>query len=400
MRVLFSSVPLWGHVYHTLPLAVAAAGQGHDVWYAVNGSLHRPLRGLGFTTMSVGMEFSAAFDQAAQVAFGDNGAQPPLRPDDARIFRQREPHPVTRLAPIVFGAVLSRAYVSDLGPILADTRPDLVVYDMANLGAGLAAHLAGVPAVAHGVGMFAREFRRAAVTAFAPVAAEVESGVDVSALFGPDEIYLDICPPSLRGEDSATGSVRQFPMRPVAFAEPARLPAVVTRGDRPLVYLTLGTVFGDVDVLRAAIDGLAALDVQVMVAAGPTVAIERLGEVPANVVVEAWVPQADLIPYASLVVHHGGAGTTFAALAAGVPQLFLPQGADQPLNAAAVIAAGAGGQLLPGEVTAMAVTAKATTLMSDVDIELRCAALATEIATMPSPAMIVGRFEEFSGVSM
>jgi UDP:flavonoid glycosyltransferase YjiC (YdhE family) len=397
MRVLFSSVPLHGHVYPLLPLAIAAAGQGHDVCYAVSGSLHRPLRDLGFATKSAGIEFAAALDQAARVASGDNGAEPPFRPDDAR---PRGPHPVGRLAPIVFGVVLPRAYLSDLGAILADTRPDLVVYDMANLGAGLAAHLAGVPAVAHGVGLFARRFRRTVVSCFAPVAAELDSGVDVSALFGPAETYLDICPPSLRDEDVAAASVRRFPMRPVAFAEPATLPAVVTRGDRPLVYLTLGTVFGDVDVLRAAIDGLAALDVQVVVAAGPTVAIERLGRLPGNVVVEPWVPQADLIPYTSLVVHHGGAGTTLAALAAGVPQLFLPQGADQPINAAAVVAAGAGDQLLRGEITAPVVTARATTLMSDVDIELRCHALATEIASMPSPAEVAGRFEEFSGVSM
>jgi UDP:flavonoid glycosyltransferase YjiC (YdhE family) len=384
-------------VYPLLPLAIAAAEQGHDVCYAVSGSQHRPLRDLGFTTRSAGIEFSVALDQAERVASGDNGAEPSFRPDDAR---PRGPHPVGRLAPIVFGVVLPRAYVSDLGAILADTRPDLVVYDMANLGAGLAAHLTGVPAVAHGVGLFARRFRRTVVSCFAPVAAELDSGVDVSALFGPAETYLDICPPPLRDEDVAAGSVRRFPLRPVAFAEPATLPAVVTRGDRPLVYLTLGTVFGDVDVLRAAIDGLAALDVQVVVAAGPTVAIERLGRLPGNVVVESWVPQADLIPYTSLVVHHGGAGTTLAALAAGVPQLFLPQGADQPVNAAAVVAAGAGDQLLPGAVTAPVVTARATTLMSDVDIKIRCHALATEIASMPSPAEVVGRFEEFSGVSM
>ena len=241
MRVLFSSVSLHGHVYPLLPLAVAAAERGHDVGYAVGGSQHRPLRNLGFTTMSAGIEFAAALERAA------GGAS---RSD------------IGRLAPIVFGRLLPRAYASDLGPILADTRPDLVVYDMANLGAGLAAHLAGVPAVAHGIGLFAREFRRIVVASLA----EVESDVDVSALFGQDENYLDICPPSLRG------GAAECPLRPVAFAEPATLPAVVTGGDRPLVYLTLGTVFGDVDVLRAAVAGLAALDVQVVVATGPTAA--------------------------------------------------------------------------------------------------------------------------------
>ena len=42
------------------------------------------------------------------------------------------------------------------------------------------------------------------------------------------------------------------------------------------------------------------------------------------------------------MVGHGGAGTTLAALAGGVPQVLLPVFADQPINAERVAEFGAG----------------------------------------------------------
>jgi hypothetical protein len=42
-----------------------------------------------------------------------------------------------------------------------------------------------------------------------------------------------------------------------------------------------------------------------------------------------------------LIVHHGGTGTVLSALEVGLPQLLLPQGADQFLNAEILAAAGA-----------------------------------------------------------
>ena len=64
--------------------------------------------------------------------------------------------------------------------------------------------------------------------------------------------------------------------------------------------------------------------------------------------VEPFVAQAELLASEHppvLVVHHGGSGTTLGAAAAGIPQLFLPQGADQFFNAAAVTEVGAGATL-------------------------------------------------------
>ena len=61
-----------------------------------------------------------------------------------------------------------------------------------------------------------------------------------------------------------------------------------------------------------------------------------------NVHVEQWVPQADVLAHAALVVCHGGSGTTLGALAAGRPLVVVPLFADQPFNAARAGIVGAG----------------------------------------------------------
>ena len=54
------------------------------------------------------------------------------------------------------------------------------------------------------------------------------------------------------------------------------------------------------------------------------------GEMPSNVFVTRFVPHEWLFARASCVVHHGGAGTTAAAIRAGVPQMIVWHLADQP----------------------------------------------------------------------
>jgi UDP:flavonoid glycosyltransferase YjiC (YdhE family) len=57
------------------------------------------------------------------------------------------------------------------------------------------------------------------------------------------------------------------------------------------------------------------------------------------------VRHADVLPYCSAVITHGGHGTVMKALIAGVPLVVVPLGRDQPDNAARVVHAGAGTRL-------------------------------------------------------
>jgi UDP:flavonoid glycosyltransferase YjiC (YdhE family) len=67
-----------------------------------------------------------------------------------------------------------------------------------------------------------------------------------------------------------------------------------------------------------------------------------LASQPPNVHVQRFVPQEDLLPHCAAVVSHAGSGTFLGAAAHGLPQVCVPQGADQFLNAEACARAGAG----------------------------------------------------------
>lgn len=385
MRILVSSVGAHGHTYPLLPLSIAARDAGHEIFYAVTANFHPLLRRLGFHPLLAGMDIREAFGRL----FAELGDQAPR--DRASVTPEQTMHFAGR----VFGEILPRRAVADLGPLIAEHRPDLVIHEWGMVGAGLAARIAGVPGLCHGFG-------RVPDTQATPfggehtIALAAELGVNLPDGVAPGlgDPYVDICPPSLQGTEFLAAG-RRVPLRPVAFAEPAPLPAWVHEPGPPLVYLTMGTAFGDATVMERAIAGLGRLDARLLVATGPTVDLASFGELPANVHLESWVAQADLLPLAALVVHHGGAGTTFGCLAAGIQQLVLPQGADQFLNAAMVTGAGVGEQLLPGTVDADAITEAAAHLLAGGTREAT-ARVAAEIAAMPSPAAVADRLPELA----
>lgn len=381
LRILFSSLATHGHTYPLLPLASAALAQGHEVVYATGETFHPPLVELGLDVVAAGFDLREAFG----IASATLGIEP---------GRDLPPEDFLALAGKAFGSVLPKSFVDDLGPIIDRLRPDLVIYEAGNPGAGLAARAAGRPALSHG---FGRVPANAFVDHMRPGLEEIAAGLGITladGLFGLGDPFLDICPPTFQDPDFLA-TPNRIPLRPVPFAEPGELPAWVREHDRPLVYLTLGTAFGTIDVLRKAIDGLAPLEVRVFVSVGPPMDVSELGDVPDNVTVRSWVPQADLLPFTDLVVHHGGSGTTLGSLSAGVPQLILPQGADQFSNAEAVVGLGAGEQLLGDDANGDVIATRAKHLLGDETAHKASRALAAEIAAMPSPEDVARQLPEF-----
>ncbi|WP_253886503.1 glycosyltransferase [Actinokineospora diospyrosa] len=377
MKILFSSLPAHGHTYPQLPLAIAAKAAGHEITYATWETFHPPLAALGFETVNAGGDMAGAFTEVIA----------------GRDFQELTQEEISGIAMRVFGDILPRAAIADLGALFEHRRFDLVVHESAAIGAAIAAKLAGIPAVGHGISKPVALDHMPALKNLLPDLA-AEFGVAFSERTGFGSPYLDIYPESL--QEPAELIDRRVPLRPVAFAEPSELPAIATSGAGKLIYLTLGTAFGNPAVLRAAIDGLAATGNRVVVATGPTVEVAALGEPPANVTVLPWVAQAELLPHVDLVVHHGGSGTTLGSAAAGVKQLFIPQGADQFVNAETFTNAGAARQLLGADVTPEALTEAAKDVLADDSITKVVTALAEEIAAMPSPEEIAKRLPEWA----
>ncbi|MFD9960476.1 glycosyltransferase [Amycolatopsis sp. NPDC058986] len=381
MRLIFTALGGYGHSFPLIPLAVAARDAGHDVSFATTQDFLPNIEKAGITGIAAGATMAEAFAEAAKDVDGDPSQLP-----------QKEFYKVIGR---VFGEVLPRAFATGLKPILAERRPDLVIYETANAGGAYAAKHAGIPCIGHTFGRMA-EFDLGEEIRVRARATAAEFGVEDELKGSFGDHVVDICPKSVQSPEFLD-TVKRIPLRPVGWSVPGDLPAGVEGRDRsrPLAYLTLGTAFGNTDVLTKAITGLAALDVDVLVATGPSVDLTALGEVPANVRLEAWVPQSELLPHVDVVVHHGGSGTTMGAFGAGLPQLFLPQGADQFANAEAAVAAGVADQLVGDALTAEAVTEKTRALMTDTAVRDAARALAEEIAVMPSPAEVAATLPDY-----
>jgi MGT family glycosyltransferase len=158
-----------------------------------------------------------------------------------------------------------------------------------------------------------------------------------------------------------------------------------TRLDAPLVYVTMGTVFNDPEPLRRAVEGVRDLPVRVLATVGPAAAPEALGDQPDHVRIERYVPQTAVLPHCDAVVSHAGSGTVLGALTLGLPQVCLPQGADQFMNADAVAASGTGLAIDPGAVSPAAIGVAVATVLDQEKYRIAASSVASSIAAMPSP---------------
>lgn len=127
---------------------------------------------------------------------------------------------------------------------------------------------------------------------------------------------------------------------------PAALQAFLEAGAPP-VYVGFGSMAGqDPQEMGALIlDALHACGRRGVLATGWGGL--RAGPLPPDVFVLDAAPHGWLFPRMAVVVHHGGAGTTAAALRAGLPSVIVPFIVDQPFWGARVKALGAGTNPIP-----------------------------------------------------
>ena len=157
-------------------------------------------------------------------------------------------------------------------------------------------------------------------------------------------------PGPLTGRHEGPGGDLPAGLDPVAAAPNlCQVGPVVTWEPRvdadPGVLVSLSTFGfpGMADLLQRVVDACSGLPARVVVTTGPLVAPSDL-RVPAGVEVHRFVPHAALMARSTLLVGHGGHGTTMQALAHDLPVLVLPMDdkTDQPLVGRSVERAGAG----------------------------------------------------------
>ena len=373
MRILFSARPAFGHVFPLIPLALAAKERGHHVTFASGERFLPTLAGWGFETRKVGEALDEAFSQTA-------AAYPHLLTPEQPAF-----------GAALFVDVLGRRSLEDMRVVLDDVRPDLVVYEGTDVGAGVAAAAAGIPIAHHSLSLWMGRFRDALLERIPALwdAAGAAESVDVTV----GDAYLDIWPPSMQSPDAHVHAKRHQPLRPIPWGDPSStVPEWIDSAPGPLVFVSLGTVFWGKDLLPKLIDALAQLDVDALVLSGVDATPEELPRTD-RVRVAGFVDQPAILRRADAVVHHGGAGTLLGALANGVPAVVLPEGADRPYTAAALAASGAGIRVDPRGATAEEVAEAVKRVLEEDRFRRRAQELKEEIAAMPPPSEVLEHLE-------
>ena len=118
-------------------------------------------------------------------------------------------------------------------------------------------------------------------------------------------------------------------------SEPYAVPEFKRHNDRPLVYLTFGSMgVADVDLLKRMIAALGRLPYRVLANVGHL--IGEYGEIPENVQLSAWLRQTAVIPQCDVVIQHGGNNTLNETLYFGKRPIVLPFAWDGHDNAVRV----------------------------------------------------------------
>lgn len=379
MRLLLSTTHGTGHVTPLLPYAHAARAAGHDVLLAGTPPIAATARREGLPYHPLTWPDETVLDAAR-----------------ARVAACQGLDRLQTAASELFVGAYAAAALGDLLDLVETWRPDVVLHETAEVAAALAADAYNVPTVRVSVALAAPfEAFWLALGADALQALRASRGLrpDPNARRLAATPMFTQAPAALdRGQGEAPSDLRRFRVHAV------RATAAPSADPRPLVPVSFGTAV-PVDghypgLYRAAIDALAPLPVRAIVTVGRQVDPAALGPVPENVRVASWVPMGHLLGEAAALVTHGGAGTTLAALAHGVPMAFVPMSADQPLNAELVAAHGAGIALEGSEDAVRAGLGEAVErLLADLRHGDAARALADEIAGLPPVAEAVGAIE-------
>jgi sterol 3beta-glucosyltransferase len=193
-------------------------------------------------------------------------------------------------------------------------------------------------------------------------------------------LHLVACSPAIirvpRDLAAATHVTGAWVGRGAPAALPPELDAFLAEGEPPVV-ITFGSMSGaDTPAVTEAIDELLAGGHRVVSDGGP-VDDDRPGAISIG-----GVDHRALFDRAALVVHHGGAGTTHTACAAGVPSVVVPHLGDQRFWADRLQRIGVAGQpIAAGEVTGAGLVSAVEAALSDRSMYERAQELATRMRT-------------------
>ena len=184
----------------------------------------------------------------------------------------------------LFIALDARAALPGMLALVHNDRPDLIVRETTEFASCVAAAHFNVPVVDVGPHLDAA----------------IDTDGALRALAAPALEQLGAVPPRRAGHHALAVRRNRAVTR---FRHPAR-----ERVDESLVYVSFGSEIRSPELFRSTAHALADVPKRVLMTIGRHVDPDALGSLPANVRVERWVDQGEVMPHAAAMVGHGGSG--------------------------------------------------------------------------------------------
>lgn len=386
MRFLFTAPPGLPHLFPWVPLAHAALAEGHQVLVGTTGPTIRAgiNAGLHVVDVTPDDDVSEVYESLAEVG---------RRHGWQEITRQEMIGEAYRH----FGQI-SALMLDGVVRIARDWRADVIVYPPAFPAGLLAARATGARAVLHGFGL-----RRPMLEPSMHQLVEAKGLLGLAETPLQPDVEISISPESVE-EMSVTPdlvappALAALPMSHCADNGGSELPAwLLSCGERPRVAVTLGSISstdGEGQLLATIIGAAEELDVELVVTPVPDDLPALPSPMPEYVRTANWLPVSALLPTCTVAVHHGGMGTTYVALAAGIPQLIIPVSGDQPYNAQVPQRLGAGEVVPLADATAEVIAKNLRELLQKPAYRAEAERVAQEIRDRPTPAIVLARLVE------
>ena len=339
-HIAFLNIPAAGHVTPTLGVVEELVKRGHKVSYLAADGFAELIASTGADVIP----YTTTLDPRT------------IAPTGAEDW----------LARVLLGAVREAAATApSLEAHFGDDLPDCLVYDisMQFLGRVMSRKL-GVPGIqlypvlaSH---QYFSEAKGAAEGLFGDLTRELRAFADAHGLQGVtlDELMAD-------APHNISFMPREFQSDAESFPEDRYTFVGITlresdlqgtwrpSNNNPVVLISLGTTFNtQPEFFAMCAKAFEGLPWHVVIAAGPGVDLEAVGELPPNAEIHTWLTLQAVLEHAGAFVCHGGAGNTMNALYAGVPLVSVPHNGDSEMIAARTGELRLGRVLVPEEVTA------------------------------------------------
>ena len=179
---------------------------------------------------------------------------------------------------------------------------------------------------------------------------------------------------------------------------PAELARFLDAGPPPLLF-TLGTsaVWVARDFFAHSIEAAKRLGQRAVLLVGDE--RNRPTNLPDGMIAADYAPYQELMPRASVVVHHGGVGTTSQGLLAGVPTLIVPFAFDQSDNAEHARRLGASRTVYRQNYQAAKVTRELRALLERPEYARNAAAVSKQLKQESGPARAADLIEQVPGLT-